>query len=442
MTVILKKATPAAPVVTPPKDAEVVPVSAPQPRLQTLLRPSALGRMQENGTDDVTSPPEVNSGVDRHERAVGHERVVEPWADEVDGDKLLGELVAFLNARLILPLKAGHAIALWVVHTYALDASQVSPILAITSPEKRCGKSSLLSILAALVNRPLIASNMTPASVFRSLDKWHPTLLVDEAETFLDTNELRGIYNAGHTRVTANVVRCVGDNHEPKVFSTWSPKVVAKIGSLTETLDDRSIEIRMRRKKPTESVVPIRRDRLDRDVAVLCRKIVRWVSDNLETLNCADPEVPKQLNDRAQDNWRPLLAIADVVAGNWPIEAREAAVALSGEDDIDDASAGVQLLADIRAVFENRRAYRLTTSELLQALTAMEERPWNERRLSARALSRLLKPFDISPRKFRDGDLTPRGYERAAFNDAFERYLVPASSESGLVPDRSGTIFV
>ena len=108
--------------------------------------------------------------------------------------------------------------------------------------------------------------------MFRSVEKFHPTLLLDEAETFLkDCEELRGIINAGHTRKTAIVIRTVGEKHEPRAFSTWCPKFLALIGRLPDTLTDRSIVIRMRRKTAGDAVAQLRDDRLDEACAPLKR---------------------------------------------------------------------------------------------------------------------------------------------------------------------------
>ncbi len=138
----------------------------------------------------------------------------EPWPERVNGTELLDRLAACLMKYVILPKGAADAIALWIVHCYCLDSLHLTPILAIVSPVKRCGKTTLLTVIASLVPRLLLASNITPAAVYRTIDKFKPTLLIDEADTFIAKNdELRGVINAGHTRVTANVVRSEGDNH-------------------------------------------------------------------------------------------------------------------------------------------------------------------------------------------------------------------------------------
>ena len=111
------------------------------------------------------------------------------WHQTVDGAALLDEIVAAIGRYVILPAYCAHATALWVVHTYLLDDLQITPRLAITSPEKGCGKTTLLDVLKQLVWRPLELSNATTPAIFRTIEMARPTLLLDEGDTFLPQNE-------------------------------------------------------------------------------------------------------------------------------------------------------------------------------------------------------------------------------------------------------------
>jgi hypothetical protein len=126
----------------------------------------------------------------------------------VDGQMLLNDLESLLQKYVVLPTFAPETLALWVLHTYAFELRDVSTYLGVESPEKRCGKTTLLSVLNRLVNRPVAAANISPSAFFRVIEEMRPTLLIDEADTFLRGNdEIRGILNAGYTRDTAYVVR-------------------------------------------------------------------------------------------------------------------------------------------------------------------------------------------------------------------------------------------
>ena len=302
---------------------------------------------------------------------------------------------------------------------------RISPILSITSPVLGCGKTTVLALLGALCPRPLSASNITTAASFRSVERWKPTLLVDEADTFLKkSDEMRGVLNSGHTRFNAYVIRTVGEDHEPRLFGTWAPKAIALIGALPDTLASRAIEIRMRRLARGESVDELRPDRLEH-LEPLRRQAWQWVQDNLHELRPADPVVPLTVLGRAADNWRPLLAIAEAVGGGWPVRARVAAEALVASGD--DHPKGVQLLADIRDVFSRGGADRLWSEDLVSGLVSMEDQPWPEWRdakpITTRQVAILLKPFGVQPRTIRIGDHTAKGYLLASFEDAFARYL-------------------
>lgn len=370
----------------------------------------------------------------------------EPWPKAVDGAQLLDELVATFRRFLILPTGAAEAMALWTFHAHAHDAAEVSPLLAFTSPEKRCGKTRALRLIGALTPRPLPGTNITPAAVFRAVEAYRPTLLVDEADTFLKENdELRGILNAAHDRASAKVVRVekVGDRFVPRAFSTWCPKAVAMIGELADTLADRSISIPMRRRARGEMVERFRLDRLD-SLAPLRRQAMRWAADALEDLrSAADPAIPDELHDRAADNWRPLLAIADEVGCKWPSRARRAALTLAGADVEDAGSSAVLLLADLHQLFVGRGVDRLSSQDILAELHTMEERPWPEwsrgKPITATGLARLLKPLRIAPGTVRDGGAVFKGYLRDWFSDAWRRYL-PSESVTSVTSRRGNDL--
>lgn len=376
----------------------------------------------------------------------------EPWPDKVDGAALLKELAASVKQFMSLPEHAAAALALWTVNSYVVvNHGHVAPILAVTSPEKRCGKSTLLGWLYRLVDKPLLAANITAAAIFRTVDAYHPTLLIDEADSFLGEtgDELRGILNSGHTRDTAYVIRVSGEELEPRRFSTWGTKAVALIGKLEgryTTLADRSIEIQLRRKLPTERLTKLRHAD-ENHFETLARKCARFAADFGAALGKARPEIPDVLNDRAQDNWEPLLAIADKAGGNWPRLARAVALALSGGADTSGGDGlGAQLLADLRRYFDGGKATSYPTETLLQHLTTMDEAPWptyaKGKPMTARHLARILHPYGILPKTIRiSATATPKGYDVADFADAFARYLpsirhnATSQSNSGETPD-------
>jgi hypothetical protein len=350
------------------------------------------------------------------------------WEQPVSGAALLEELTASIRRYVVLPSAAADAIALWIVHTHALDAAQITPRLAILSPEKRCGKTTVLKLLFRLVRRPLPTTNVTAAALFRTIEKYQPTLLVDEADTFLkEREELRGVLNAGHDREGATVLRCVGDEAEPRVFATWAPVAVAAIGTIHDTLSDRSVVIRMQRRTSCESLVALRRKE-QLALAPLARKCARWVADHAPELAGLDVKGPPELNDRATDNWEALFAIADVAGGEWPGRARRAALALQkGLEDEGPGSRAQSLLTDIRELFEKVEGDRITTKDLLRELNALEGRPWADysrgKGISAHQVSAMLRRFGIQARNLRVASGVVKGYLVVEFADAFARYL-------------------
>jgi len=234
---------------------------------------------------------------------------VEPAVEKILGDKLLSSIKDILKKYVILPGGVAEPIAAWVVLTYCHNAFRILPMLGIVSPVKRCGKTTLLEVLQAMTNKGLAASNVSSAAVFRTIEKYSPTFLVDEADTFIkDNDELRGVLNSGHTRASAFVVRVVGENHDPIKFSTWGPKAIAMIGNLPDTLQDRSIVVSLRRKAPGEMVSKLGVD-FENECYQIRRACRRWADDNMDTLREMTPDLPQTNNDRITDNWTQLIAI-------------------------------------------------------------------------------------------------------------------------------------
>ena len=344
---------------------------------------------------------------------------------------MLDQLVVTLKRFLVLAALAAETLALWIVHTYVLDAAEATPRLALLSPQKRCGKSKVLDLLFQLVQRPLATSNVTAAALFRTIDACQPTFLIDEVDTFgKDNPELRGVLNSGHARANAWVIRSGGDHSDPRRFSTWCPVAYAAIGKLPDTWMDRSIVIHMRRKKSSEEI-----DRFTRQAKAapmldeLARKAARWGQDNVDRLKGAQPELPTMLDDRAQDSWEPLLAIANLAGTRWSLLARDAARALSGaqaRDELDNF--GVILLRDLRSLFEQLQKPELSSAEIVADLAALEDRSWAEygragKPLSKNQLASLLRPFEIHSVDIGPVTARVKGYRQKDCQDAFERYL-------------------
>jgi putative DNA primase/helicase len=364
-------------------------------------------------------------------------RDVAVWHEPVDLAGLLDDVVGTVTKFVAMPKAAAATVALYVVLTYVTKCVDVLPILAITSPVMRCGKSTLLTLVYHLAARALMAANVTPATVFRIVHKHSPALVLDEADTFIHDNEaLRGILNSGHYRAGAYVLRCEGDQREPRQFSTWCAKVIALIGTLPRTLEDRSIVVGLRRRSPGEKLQRFKVAKLAADLHPLRQRAARWAHDNGHLVQLADPEAPAELDDRAADNWRSLLAIADLAGETWAKRARAAAVILSrGRAHDDDDDKGVALLHDMRQIFASADdAEHLPTEAIIAALLALDARPWatfneygRDKSITPRQFANLLRPFDVRPVDIRVGERKDnrvvKGYRRAEFDDAFDRYL-------------------
>lgn len=352
---------------------------------------------------------------------------------------LLDEITQTILTYVVMDTEQAHAATLWIAMTWFINQIDVAPLALITAPEKACGKSQLLTIFSYLVAHPLSVANSTASFIFRVIESSQPTILIDEADTFLrDAGELKGIINAGHTRANAFVGRTEATPSgalAPKLFSVWCAKAFAGIGiekHLPDATISRSIIITLRRKMPHEHVARLRH--ANRSVFTpLADKLAAFAKAFSSRIRSARPSLPDALSDRAQDNWEPLLAIAEIAGPKWIAHATAAALKISksGEKSV---SIGNELLADIQYAFDMRRVPKISTADLIGELASDDEKPWatynRGKSISPRQLSRLLEPYGIRPKTVRLGAFdTPKGYDREQFIDAFARYLIAADAE-------------
>lgn len=345
----------------------------------------------------------------------------------------LEKLLGVIERYVVMTPEQRLVVALWIVHAHCVEQFEQTPYLAITSPEKQCGKSRLLELLEQLVPRPWMTVTPSEAVIYRTIEAATPTLLLDEVDTIFSPRTadryegLRAVLNAGH-RKGAAVPRCVGPTSEVRMFRVYCAKVLAGIGTLPDTVADRSIPIRLKRKRSDEHVERFRRREVEAEAVPVRDAIAAWTEAMGDRLADARPDLPDELSDRMQEGCEPLLAIADAL--DYGDEARDALVKLlTGERADSTESAQLRLLRDVRRVFsEAGDPPALRTSTLLLELTSDggEWSSWYGHELNAHDMAKLLKPYDVESRQVREGEETGKGYKRDELFEAWQRYLPDA----------------
>lgn len=376
----------------------------------------------------------------------------------VDLARLLDATRAFVTRYVVMGPHEAAAVALWIAHAWVLDAFEATGYLEVRSPVRRCGKTTLLNVLALLVPRPWTTVEPSEAVFYRKIAANQPTILLDEVDAIFNkkteaTEGLRACLNAGNVR-GATVDRCQPPRMDLVAFPVFCPKALAGIGGLPATVTDRSIPIEMRRRQTGDRVERFRSRRARELAEPIVADLETWGESASEHVELELAKVEHladeggslaSLDDRAWEQaWEPLLAIASLAGEEWFELAIAAAVQLSGSRD-DELDNGVNLLADIWAVFNDvREREALATYELLDALLLLEESPWRDwwsdpraedlkpSKASPRKLARMLKPFGIRPADvWMPNGSCRKGYPLDDFRDAWARYLPSTDGREG-----------
>lgn len=377
-------------------------------------------------------------------------------SEPIDGAALLDEVEQFHRRFNVFPMEAAYvAVVLWDAHAHLVDCFESTPRLAFLSPEPGSGKSRALEIVETLVPNPMAAVDASAAALFRAVsgvDGQRPTILFDEIDTIFgpkagDNEQLRGFINAGHRR-NRPMFRCVGDgaNQTVQAFHSYTAVAVAGLGYLPDTIRDRSVNIRMRRRARNEQIEPYRTRIHEQEGFALRDQLAGWAAQVTEHVMGAWPEMPDGIADRPADVWEPLLAVADAAGGDWPKRARAACTELVKASQANDkGSLGVRLLTDLRD-HVMVGVDRLPTVAILDRLNALDDAPWADlhgKPLDNRRLSKMLAEYmtadnePIASRNIKTAGSVLKGYYSTDLWDAWARYCPPPPERA--LPPLPGT---
>lgn len=252
----------------------------------------------------------------------------EPSLEPQQIDAVLTDLYALLRKPVCYKSpEQTSACALWVLATWFVDQLDYAPYLLITAPMKACGKSTLLNTLSRLVRKPFPTSSTSAAGVFRVMSEYHPTLMIDEADTFLAQDQsLTGMLNAGIQRGTpaVRVEKNGAGEFVPMAYDSFGFKAICGINArrLSETITDRSIVIELQRRQKGQTITRLR-DIPEERFQELRSRMARLAEDYGEKVKSMRPQLPEKLSDRAGDKWFGLLAIAEASGNSKLLRAYE-----------------------------------------------------------------------------------------------------------------------
>jgi hypothetical protein len=352
------------------------------------------------------------------------------------GCALLSEIETYLT-RFLFFAEPAHClpIALWVIATHLFETFDAFPYIVITAATKQAGKTTLAELMSFASNNGVMTSGATGPALFSRLDISEaerkrgvtpPTLFLDEAErqSSEDASMMRELVNSGYRR--GSVIP-----RFRKAYPAYCPKVFILIGSVNDTLNDRSIVITMRRGRAPvrysySTAEPVGRALHDEIGLFLTPEVKEAVRNSYAT----HAGLPFLESGRDEEIWLPIFALCAVLCPARLDDLKQTCNDLvmektaprqtytelrSVEGDALTDQYSERLLRDLHALLLENGS--LPTAEALEALKALPVSPWRKFRgkgITHHDLGHMLRSYGVIPRNIRFGhwkqNKVQRGY--------------------------------
>lgn len=219
------------------------------------------------------------------------------------------DIYNYIQEYLVLKPEEYHLMTLWIMASYLVDDFKTVPYLLFIAP-KESGKSQAMRILSQLAYRAFLAASVTPSALFRAIELWKVTLLIDEAEYQVknDTESGQALYqvlNMGYKR-DSYALRVEGENRIPASFDVFGFKAIASTKIFLATLESRSIIINMSQGKPPKIIIDEQRADIIRSELLYFR---------FSSLNKLPITQPESTSGRIIEIMTPLFTVAQIFKG-------------------------------------------------------------------------------------------------------------------------------
>lgn len=360
--------------------------------------------------------------------------------------EMLGQIAAFIRNYLVCSDEQAIVLAVWILHTWMYRALPNTPYLSVQSPGPACGKTRCLQLLQLFSPPGSWYTSAPPPHLFmKKLLTAKPAASPDKpaahelpSVVFLDDREFT-LGNSNRNPIIPFLLNGFRPDtsylyqHERsslREFSVFCPKVFAGVETLPSALAERCIPIDLKRKLSSEKVADWSWSYARTTAAPLLDWLKRWSELNMKTLAARAQLMAMtpsdRFNVREREFVRPLLILAHLVEGKWLDNLNASLQWLKLRSGRDTATHGLQLLTDLRYVFNERQnPVFISSRELVADLREYESRPWRDwGKAPEFAMARLLRPFGVRPTPQRISEKqTIKVYCKDNLEEAWSRYL-------------------
>jgi hypothetical protein len=300
--------------------------------------------------------------------------------------------------------------------TYRHEDFETTPYLFALGPPNS-GKTRLLECLQAACSRPMLTSNISSSALYQVIDKWHPSLLIDETELYRKDNErateLLAILNSGYRRGQV-AIRGSKDRKKPKTYDVFGFKALAGTEPLHETTMQRCIVMNMEK---AHRDLPLT---IDKQEAMKIREHLEYYRLHHDGNPLDAEQIHKEIGDaRVTELFLPLLGVTPTAEGRERLFSLAKDIA---QDRLAEEQSGVEaeILKAVLGCKDKVECGKLSTKDIADAYNG--ELPDKER-VRSDWIRKRLQRLGFKRTRFGHGGARAIVWDQSHIERLIRRYL-------------------
>jgi len=339
------------------------------------------------------------------------------WKEYNDETFLFQEIESFYRRWVLIDEEYYPAIASYTMLTYVYDLFSTVAYLRVLG-DFGTGKSRLLEVMSSICYKSMkFGGSLTPATIFRLIDKIRGTLFLDEAD--FQNPDINQILCTGY-RKDNPIIRCNPKDFEPEAFYSYGPKVIATRHKFEDpALESRCLTLQMYRRDLPDNIPRILTENFSNEAENIRNKLILYRLRKISSgINVRNHSIAG-LSNRENELLIPMVSVFPDIEQHLVTlllhqhNQERLEIVLSQEAIL------VRAIRDSASISDTLR----TMTELATRANDISQREGHEVRFTPKKVGKILRELNLNTSRGRNGYYLPLASNQERLNQLYEDFL-------------------